>query len=86
MVVHNVDSSVEICLLSTDLYGQNKLLSTKYFFLPGARAPPKLNVASPLATHVCKECQVGCYSWFENRSEKAKGQETTTIKGLSEIS
>ena len=46
MVVHNVNSSVEICLLSIDLYGQNKLLNIKYFFLPSAGAPPKLNVAS----------------------------------------
>jgi hypothetical protein len=48
MVVHNVNSSVEMCLLSTYLYGQNKLLSIKYFFLPSAGAPPKLNAASPL--------------------------------------
>ena len=47
MVVHNVNNSIETCLLSINLYGQNKLFSTKYVFLPGARAPPKLNVASP---------------------------------------
>ena len=57
MVVHNVNSSVEICLLSTYLYGQNKLLNIKYFFLRGADAPPKLNVALPLV----EELLLGVY-------------------------
>jgi hypothetical protein len=79
--------------LSTDLYGQNKLLSIECFFLPGAGAPPKLNVASPLhAVHL--RAQVTAQGWqgprsphdlVAGRNNATPGSPRTSVGGVVEV-
>ena len=63
-VVHNALRTLETCLYLTDLYGQNKIISTKYFLLLGASAPPYLNMALPkkIITHSIK---IQCVNAFK---------------------